>query len=1070
MKKLYKFINKSFAIFLYFLFLSSCIAKGRVDIIIYNSNKFSLKNLQVAQIEIKNNQLIIKGSNLSKVTRIRLQEGGVSQDFSIESVNSTEIIANGISIVTIGVGKIFNLILSNASAAATVPITFSLDDNSITGIKLNDMGANNNDVLTFNGTQWIASPPFSFGLYQGTWDPASGAYPASGSLTDGDFFIVSVSGTYSAVNYDAGDWLIRDGGSWERIASGSNSVTSYNGRKSLVVTLPSDYVLLKNGSGKLPGSSLNDLANVDLTTTPPVTGNVLKYNGTAWVPGTVSGGGGGPVGSAEITDLSITGADIAENTINPTKIYSSAIDSALYLRGDKTWANFNDAVLNVPLSTYTINATVKPTLGITDKIVDAFGKVQKYLNDLNGDYISKSATSQAITGTFSFTTPTSFLYTQLPTGASPTEVANVQYVNNYVGTAISGLGGYAPATLTTSSAATSGDTTLTVASTTGYPNAGTLLIGSEAIIYTGKTATTFTGLTRGAFGTTSAAISNGASVNNYVFLAKSTDLNYPKMVVTGAGNVGIGATVPGSKLEIDGDITLTKDVNRSIQVANSTSDGVNAGDLSLIAGSNTGNATAFGGKVMIMAGSGQVSGDGGSIDILAGQGGLLGASGGSISIIGGNTNTTGTFSGGEVNILGGIGAGANNTGGTVNLTGGLGVANGGGDISITGGGALTGNKNGGSVFINGGEKSGTGVSGNILLAGTSGKVGIGTMLPIATLDIVGNLNLSGQASVKDTLVVIKSINSGTGSSVSADINTSGSADNATAGLFSFTSVSNSTETDPTQGGMVGLSSWVGQSTGGGVNTAAAFGVVSHIEPKSGNSMSNAYAFWGDIISSGTPTNGYGLFLGTIKATNKWSVYASDSTASSYFAGNIGVGTTTPSEKLHVVGNLRVQGSTDCTLGNGAGGTNCSSDIRLKENIQAIKDPLHKILSLRGVEFDWNEKSKNLGRHDIGVIAQEVEKVFPTAVFQDPATGIKKVDYAVLVAPIIQAFKHINKFISELFKASEDHTRDIDLLKIENKILKAESKILKAENKVIKTENKEIKAKIEKIEKILEKIK
>ena len=44
-------------------------------------------------------------------------------------------------------------------------------------------------------------------------------------------------------------------------------------------------------------------------------------------------------------------------------------------------------------------------------------------------------------------------------------------------------------------------------------------------------------------------------------------------------------------------------------------------------------------------------------------------------------------------------------------------------------------------------------------------------------------------------------------------------------------------------------------------------------------------------------------------------------------GNVGIGTTAPSEKLHVVGNLRVQGSTDCTLGNGAGGTNCSSDIR-----------------------------------------------------------------------------------------------------------------------------------------------
>ena len=262
----------------------------------------------------------------------------------------------------------------------------------------------------------------------------------------------------------------------------------------------------------------------------------------------------GAVGSTEITDLAITGADIAENTINLTKLYSLTIDSALYLRGDKTWANFTAEVLNAPLSTYVLDATTKPTVGVTDKIGPALGKIQKFLNDLNTDYISKTAVSQTVSGTFSFTSPTSFLYTQLPTGASPTEVSNVQYVQNYVAAAVSGIGGSgsAPTTLTTASGGTSiGDTTLNVVSTSGYPTSGTLLVGSEAISYIGITATTFTGLTRGAYGTSAAAILDTTPINNFLLLSKTTSSTTPKMVVTGTGNVGIGTANPSTILSVE---------------------------------------------------------------------------------------------------------------------------------------------------------------------------------------------------------------------------------------------------------------------------------------------------------------------------------------------------------------------------------------------------------------------------------------------------------------------------------------------------------------------------------------
>jgi hypothetical protein len=55
-------------------------------------------------------------------------------------------------------------------------------------------------------------------------------------------------------------------------------------------------------------------------------------------------------------------------------------------------------------------------------------------------------------------------------------------------------------------------TPIQVASTAGFLSAGALIIDSELIIYTGKTATTFTGITRGAYGSTKASHTAGVYV------------------------------------------------------------------------------------------------------------------------------------------------------------------------------------------------------------------------------------------------------------------------------------------------------------------------------------------------------------------------------------------------------------------------------------------------------------------------------------------------------------------------------------------------------------------------------
>ena len=91
----------------------------------------------------------------------------------------------------------------------------------------------------------------------------------------------------------------------------------------------------------------------------------------------------------------------------------------------------------------------------------------------------------------------------------------------------------------------------------------------------------------------------------------------------------------------------------------------------------------------------------------------------------------------------------------------------------------------------------------------------------------------------------------------------------------------------------------------------------------------------------------------------------------------------------------------------------ASDERLKDNIKPIDNALDKVCSLSGNTFEWNEIShRPTGKKDIGVIAQEVEKVFPEIV-DTRDSGYKAVDYQKLSAVLIEAVKELKTEIEEL---------------------------------------------------------
>lgn len=116
-------------------------------------------------------------------------------------------------------------------------------------------------------------------------------------------------------------------------------------------------------------------------------------------------------------------------------------------------------------------------------------------------------------------------------------------------------------------------------------------------------------------------------------------------------------------------------------------------------------------------------------------------------------------------------------------------------------------------------------------------------------------------------------------------------------------------------------------------------------------------------------------------------------------GYTGVGTSAPTERLHVNGNIRIEGDALVT-----GTATSNSDERLKKDFSFIPNALERVLNIHGYTFHWIDEAKSKDRQ-IGLRAQEVEKVFPELVKKDKQ-GIRSVAYQNLVAPIIEALRQL----------------------------------------------------------------
>jgi len=135
------------------------------------------------------------------------------------------------------------------------------------------------------------------------------------------------------------------------------------------------------------------------------------------------------------------------------------------------------------------------------------------------------------------------------------------------------------------------------------------------------------------------------------------------------------------------------------------------------------------------------------------------------------------------------------------------------------------------------------------------------------------------------------------------------------------------------------------------------------------------------------TGGYADFNERLRVTN---------------AGNIGIATTNPTRILTVQQNSFTDPIADAWT--------TYSSRRWKTNIKTIEGALEKVQRLRGVYYD----RKETGKHDIGLIAEEVGEVIPEVVaYEENGTDAASVDYPRLVALLIEAIKAQQKQIETL---------------------------------------------------------
>ena len=175
------------------------------------------------------------------------------------------------------------------------------------------------------------------------------------------------------------------------------------------------------------------------------------------------------------------------------------------------------------------------------------------------------------------------------------------------------------------------------------------------------------------------------------------------------------------------------------------------------------------------------------------------------------------------------------------------------------------------------------------------SLGIGTSSPAYKLDVNGNANITGNTTLGDASTDTVTVNGymGVGGTLSANVGLLVSSTSLTGGSQAGFSSAPTFTSSATSAG------YAAQST---VKTAAASFTMANAysyyivdaTKGAGSTITNLHGLY--IADQTQGTNNYGIRSAVSSGTNKWNIYASG-TAANYFAGSVGIGTSSPDKKF-----------------------------------------------------------------------------------------------------------------------------------------------------------------------------
>jgi len=274
-------------------------------------------------------------------------------------------------------------------------------------------------------------------------------------------------------------------------------------------------------------------------------------------------------------------------------------------------------------------------------------------------------------------------------------------------------------------------------------------------------------------------------------------------------------------------------------------------------------------------------------------------------------------------------------------------------------------------------------NGVLVVDASENRVGIGTASPSTTLDVNGSIKIADTGTI------------GSGTTAAAiTIAANGQLTLSTAPTgFNYAATVAAAQTDSTDGIVVANS-----------GTAAAAITVAHADTSTQASVNNSGTSFIQDISLDTYGHIIGLTSATVTNPTLDSLGLDTDDDVRFDSFGVGTAASGTSGEIRATDNITAY---------------YSSDIAFKENISPIENALEKLDKISGVTFDWTDDFvKDRGgedgyfvrKKDVGVIAQELQKVLPEVV-AERTDGTLAVKYDRIIPLLIQAIKELKNGVS-----------------------------------------------------------